>query len=82
MEPHGDWRAAIIYAAWKYERKRLLPSLDTAYENYLFRLQMGIGFARAKEKSSREREVSEQDGWRRMILDGREALGEPRNFDF
>ncbi len=82
MDAHKDWRAAIKYAAWKYERKRLLPSLDVAFENYRFRLQMGIGFAPKKEKNSSNGQISDSEGWRKEILDGREELGEPRDFNF
>lgn len=52
MDAHENWRGAIKYAAWKYERKRLLPSLDVAFENYHFRRHLGIGFAPARKKTA------------------------------
>ncbi len=82
MEPHADWRAAIKYTAWKYERKRLLPSLDVAFENYCFRLQMGIGLAPMELHRGPHHFASDQEVWAQEILDGRKALGEPLDFDF
>ncbi len=82
MEAHENWSDAIIYAAWKYERKQLMACLDVAYENYCFRLQMGIGFAKEADDEPNGQQMSESESWANEILDGRELLGEPRDFDF
>jgi hypothetical protein len=81
MEAHPDWREAIKIAAWKFERMRLVAALDVAYENYCFRRQMGIAYAEP-EKKRYGGSVTDPEGVGMEILKGREALGEPQDFNF
>ncbi len=82
LEPHPDWREGILYTAWKHERAKLLPCIDVAYENYLFRRQMGIAAASEDEDGNKSYLAKTIEGMGNEILDGREALGEPRDFNF
>ncbi len=74
------WLDAIKQAAFRYEREQLVAAIDGAYENYLFRRKMGI--SQAKPDLSRSPWVGDPEGRGKEILDGREALGEPRDFNF
>lgn len=73
-----SWRAGIIAAANEYKRKRLLEELPKAYNDYQFRLANGLGFKMHFEK--RHKYNAEFD--KKIILDGRELNGEPRDFNF
>ncbi len=73
-----SWRAGIITAANEYKRKRLFEELPKAYNDYQFRLANGLGFKMHFEK--RHKYSAEFD--KKIILDGRELNGEPRDFNF
>ena len=75
-----NWRAALRQAVVESQRQQLLAHLPLAYEDYLLHRQLGIAHPTAKE--DRDRDVRSYQGWREELLDGRELLGEPRDFAF
>lgn len=75
-----NWRAALRQAASESQRQQLLQCLPLVYEDYLLRQQLGIAHPLAAEPHRRD--VRYHQGQREDLLDGRELLGEPRNFDF
>lgn len=81
MIAHPNWREGLLLTAWTYERNRLVKAIDVAYENYCFRRQMGIGYAEP-DQNARSRCLGDPEGEGMEILDGREALGEPRDYNF
>lgn len=81
IEANKDWREGIIVAAWKYERTRLVGALDVAFAKYEFNRSLGIAYP--EPDPVRVAEFQRQlDMHAKEILDGRELMGEPRNFDF
>ncbi len=80
IEANADWRQAILRAAFQYERGELVAAIDGAYARYLFNRQLGIAPAPNELSRNQWRYLPEQ--YRQEILDGREALGEPRDFNF
>ena len=78
IEAGADWRVAVREAAYNYRKQQLLQNLPTAFEAYCQRREWGIA-----QPSLSEQEYTEYANFQeKCILDGRELLGEPRNFDF
>ena len=78
IEAHENWQEAVCIALEKYENRKIAEALPTAFEDYLFKRENGIGY-----------EVRQEGWWTKAIehtgneiLRGRELAGEPRNFDF
>lgn len=80
IEAHPYWKTGVILAAQRYDHGLLVEALDAAYENYLFRRQVGIGFA--DEPFQTMNFKCDPMHWRNEILKGREILGEPLDFNF
>ena|GEM_PF-3941037 len=76
-----NWRAALRQAASESQRQQPLTYLPLVYEDYLMRQQLGIAHPLAAELHHR-RDTRLYEDQREDLLDGRELLGEPRNFDF
>jgi hypothetical protein len=83
VEAYYDWKQALARALYKYETQQVAAAMKLAFEDYKMRLEMGIPF---ENTESYEGHIK---GWeknmnkgREKILQGRELLGEPRNFDF
>lgn len=81
IEANEDWREGVIRTAWKYERKRLVKAVDVAFQNYEFNRSLGISYPEP-DPARTEYLRKELDYVAGEILDGRELMGEPRNFDF
>ena len=80
IEPASDWRVALRRTVQESQRQHLLAYLPEVYEEYLMRLEMGISHPEANEPEFRH--GLHRNWGPDQILNGREALGEPRNFDF
>ncbi|MDO7877264.1 hypothetical protein Q5H93_21140 [Hymenobacter sp. ASUV-10] len=80
LKEAANWRAALRQAVVESQRQQLLAHLPLVYDEYLLREQLGIAHPEATE--GRYRDTNNPLRWRNEILDGRELLGEPRNFDF
>ncbi|MFN8395477.1 MAG: hypothetical protein U0176_12615 [Bacteroidia bacterium] len=81
IDANDDWREGVIRAAWKYERTRLVKALDVAFQNYQFNRNLGIAYPEPDPKRT-EYLRQQLEYMAEEILDGRELMGEPRNFDF
>lgn len=77
IEGWFDWREAVHKAADNYRKIRIEEALPVAFEQYRLAIDLGLGFA-----EDHDRKVGWNDGYRKAILDAREANGEPRDFDF
>jgi hypothetical protein len=75
-----NWRAALRQAVAESQRQQLLAHLPLVYDDYLMRQQLHIAHPQAPEPHRRDPRLYQ--GQREDLLDGRELLGEPRNFDF
>lgn len=82
VEANDDWRQAVIAGAAKLRRQRLLNALDVAWENYQFRQKNHIGLP-IKEIAPVDRlRLQQHETYGIYILEGRELLGEPKDFNF
>ncbi|GAA4040841.1 hypothetical protein GCM10022409_28540 [Hymenobacter glaciei] len=79
LEAAADWRAALRQAVVETRRHQLLAHLPQVYEAYLLREAQGISHPEADGPQWRSTYAK---GMRESLLDGRELLGQPRNFDF
>jgi len=79
LEAAADWRAALRQAVVETRRHQLLAHLPQVYEAYLLREAQGISHPEAEEPEWRD---TFSRGMRDCLLDGRELLGQPRDFDF
>ena len=79
LEAASDWRMALRQAVLKTRRHQLLAHLPQVYEAYLLRQAQGISHPEAKEPQWRN---GTGKYIREYLLDGRELLGEPRDFNF
>jgi hypothetical protein len=75
-----NWRESIIEAANNFTKQKIIEVFPDVYKNYLFRVQNGLGFVNEDKKDVSENNFISY--FRNMILDGREILGEPRDFNF
>ncbi|RYY39756.1 MAG: hypothetical protein EOO08_08780 [Chitinophagaceae bacterium] len=74
---HDDWREALHLCHIRTVARDVSAELETAFEEYQFYLQTGLHTGEICEDwDEMIAAVKEQ------ILDGREACGEPRDFDF
>ncbi len=80
LDAAPDWRTALRRAVGESQRHQLLVHLPQVYEEYQLRESLGIVHPEAQEPFHRSAEL--YAGMREDLLDGRELLGEPRNFDF
>ena len=73
-----DWRTAVRQAMYNFRQAKLLHLLPQVYEAYCQRRAMGITQPSYSDAPRREVPDYSVNG----LLDGRERLGEPRDFDF
>ena len=78
IETAPNWRAALRRAVVETRRQQLLAHLPQVYEDYLLRQQQGIIHPEAEEPNYRD----PSPHMREALLEGREFLGEPRDFNF
>ena len=77
MQGWHDWKEAVHKAADSYSRIRIAEALPDAFEQYRMHIDLGLGFALNSDEP-----YDQEDGYRKMVLDGRELSGEPRDFNF
>ncbi len=78
IRANDDWRVALIEAVALFKNKKIAKALPAVYEDYRFKLEMGIGYETDFSSSLQEL----YDRAREQVLDGRELNGEPRDFNF
>jgi hypothetical protein len=77
----GNWRDLIVEAAETHRRHAVANMLEAAYEEYLFKLEMGLLVLPADYKKDKHGfDISEIN--RKRILEGRILNGEEPNLDF
>ena len=72
IEANKDWREAVIIAYRRYKAKKIIESIPLAYEDYLMRLESGIGFTIPENAELPEYMVN----IKQHILEGRRLAGE------
>lgn len=78
-----QWREAILITLENYKIQRIEELIDGIYDEYLMLEETGITTKRPKEIMLAELEADLDIAMRRgLVLDGRELLGEPRDFNF
>ncbi|MEI6822814.1 MAG: hypothetical protein WCL51_12840 [Bacteroidota bacterium] len=78
-----QWREAILVTLENYKIQRIEELIDGVYDEYLMLEETGITTKRPKEIMLAELEANSHIALqRRLVLDGRELLGEPRDFNF
>jgi len=80
---HLLWDAAIIEAANKYKATKIAEALDSAYEEYLLRRDLGISGNQtiAEIRANNHRDAICKH-YRKAILNGRKFCGEPEDFNY
>ena len=79
LEAAPDWRAALRQAVVETRRQQLLAHLPQVFEDYQLRQAQGISHPEAEEPQYRS---TYHRHLREILLDGRELLGQPRDFNF
>jgi hypothetical protein len=79
LEAAPDWRTALRRAVVETRRQQLLVYLPQVFEAYQLREQQGISHPQAEEPQWRS---TLGKHLRESLLEGRELLGEPRDFNF
>lgn len=80
VEATADWRTALRRAVQESQRSQLLAHLPQVFDEY--QMRQGLGITHPKVPGPNYRMKEQSLGRREELLDGREALGEPRTFDF
>jgi len=81
MPSSSNWREAVIKCAILYKNGKIASEIDIAYEEYLMLRSAGIGWY-LDDYSGEYRKERLVKFYEDLILDGREALGEQRDFNF
>ncbi len=83
MSGHLLWDEAILEAANKYKATKIAEALDSAYEEYLLRRDLGIsGNQTTAEIFANNHKDTICQLYRKGILNGRKFCGEPENFNY
>jgi len=83
MSSHLLWDKAILEAANKYTATKIAEALDSAYEEYLLRRDLGIsGNQTIAEIHANNFRDDICQLYRRGILNGRKFCGEPEDFNY
>lgn len=77
--PASDWQTSVFETVKKYKKLKVIEFLPLAFEQYKLKAMTGNKLS-AKEVF--EEAKSMRGIFTNLILNGREFLGEPRNFDF
>jgi len=72
-----DWRLALIESWEAYRKVSVSRAIQQAYEDYLFHVDTGIAFQSDEIKPETLKKVNDL---KERFLNGRELLGEPRDF--
>lgn len=82
IEYDDDWMTGLSKAAQRYRRKQVHKALHQAFEEYKNRERLGIGHPEDQGDRNDNFYKRLRDIQRNDILEGRELLGEPRDFNF
>ena len=82
IESHYNYREAISRAVESYKCRKIAEHLYSAFQKYEGMRKMGFELGAEKEKEQFKNYTQLGTIWRDMILKGREANGEPRDFNF
>jgi hypothetical protein len=78
-----DWKQGLANALYKYETQQVADAMKLVFEDYKMRLEMGIPFEDNESYDGQKKQWEiNMNTWRDRILQGRELLGEPKNFDY
>lgn len=77
MPAHDDWREALHWCHLRTVARDIAAELETAFKEYQFYRQTGLQTGEIYTKW--DKMIAEM---KQQILDGREACGEPRDFNF
>jgi hypothetical protein len=78
IEEHDDWQQGLMISYRKYKYRKTIEAIPSVYEDYLMRLETGVGFAHPEEK----RWPINLDDMKKEILEGRRLNGEPMDFNY
>ncbi|NJN27687.1 MAG: hypothetical protein HC819_17825 [Cyclobacteriaceae bacterium] len=77
IEAHEDWKKGMYFAAIKHRNEKISCLLPVVYEEYLLKKEMCM-----LEASNTDQHSAISEIYKNGILQGRELLGEPRDFNF
>ncbi len=78
----GNWRDSILQTARNYEKQKVYQAFPIAYNNYLKRINMGIGFNHELSDDSILHINQIVKNYKDKILKGRLLNNEPEDFNF
>lgn len=78
IKANDDWKEGLYFAALKHRNEKISDLLPSVHEEYLFK--KGMGMLEASKKEDHDSDISEI--FKKSILQGRELLGEPRDFNY
>jgi hypothetical protein len=78
LEAHEDWRQGLIISYRRHKFRKTVEAIPTAYDDYLTRIETGIGFSHPDNNEPMQWEID----IRQSILEGRRIAGEPMDFNF
>lgn len=82
IDGYFNWREAVIKTANQYEQEKVFDEMDSAYEEYLSRINLGIAHEPATEKSRRWADGEWLEGEKKRLIEARILNGEPGDFNF
>jgi hypothetical protein len=78
MEAHADWRVALVEGYRKYKIRKIIEAIPAAYDDYLMRMETGIGFEKPEDTELPQYMQEAKEN----ILKGRKLAGEPEDFNY
>jgi hypothetical protein len=78
IKANADFRLALIESWKEYRKQAISDAVLQVYEEYLFQVENGISFNSKEPKPETIKKVEEL---KEQFLNGREILGEPRDFN-
>jgi hypothetical protein len=78
IKANDDWKYGLYYAALKHRNEKISDILPSVHEEYL--LKKAMGMLETSNKEDQDSDISEI--FKKSILQGRELLGEPRDFNY
>ena len=78
VKANEDWRLALIESWEEYRRKSIIEAIKDTYGDYLFHVETGIAYTGTELKPETIKSIADL---KEKLLNGRELMGEPQNFD-
>lgn len=79
IKAHTQWQDAVYDSAITHLQSKVMEILPSVYQEYMMKKQTGLFISSEKDRN-KYNEVN--DWYKKLIFDGREALGEPRDLNF